>query len=461
MRSLGFGEQTAQSRREVSFLGDREEPAGIRHKNSPVLRRPRGRAIDSSGHPRGIFALREGHSNMISFLGGEGSVTVTGTSSDQLVVVRHGAERRYGELVTDDFRVHRSVFTDPAIFDDEMTRIFGGTWIYVLHESEIPEPVDFPRRSADDDPGDGVDRRKPGMGDRSRGSYARRRHHGQRHRRDRHPRRLRALGGTDVPRAADSGEGVLGRQRAVGFPGSSGRSTQALKGVYVSEPEIELRVRSLPVQIADIVRNSISEGEIKPGLLNVSAIARRFDVSAVPVREALRLLESEGLVSFGRDRHVRVNSLSASDLREIYLMRVALESVLLKEAVPILQDDAEVTDKLSQYLETMDRTLNEGDAWTAANEAFHRTMYELVAMPRTARVVGSLWAASQPYLRVYAQEPASLRVAQAEHREMLASIEQGDAETAIRVLREHLMGTFRIVDIRLRQALSAGNGVDG
>jgi phenylpropionate dioxygenase-like ring-hydroxylating dioxygenase large terminal subunit len=73
-------------------------------------------------------------------------VTITEISSDQLVVVHHGAERRYGELVTDDFRVHRSVFTDPAIFEDEMTRIFGSTWIYLLHESEIPEPFDFKTR---------------------------------------------------------------------------------------------------------------------------------------------------------------------------------------------------------------------------------------------------------------------------------------------------------------------------
>ncbi len=52
----------------------------------------------------------------------------------------------YGALVTDDFRVHRSVFTDPKIFEDEMVRIFGGTWVYLLHESEIPEPFDFQTR---------------------------------------------------------------------------------------------------------------------------------------------------------------------------------------------------------------------------------------------------------------------------------------------------------------------------
>ena len=122
-----------------------------------------------------------------------------------------------------------------------------------------------------------------------------------------------------------------------------------------------------------------------------------------------------------------MNSLSASDLREIYLIRVALESVLLREAVPILHSDSEVTDRLNEYLETMDRVYDDSDAWMVANEAFHRTMYELVAMPRATRVVSSLWAAVQPYLRVYVQEPASLRVAQGEHREMLAAIEQGDS----------------------------------
>ena len=55
--------------------------------------------------------------------------------------------RRYGDLITDDFRVHRSVFTDPRIFADEMDRIFGGTWVYLLHESEILSPNDFETRA--------------------------------------------------------------------------------------------------------------------------------------------------------------------------------------------------------------------------------------------------------------------------------------------------------------------------
>ena len=49
----------------------------------------------------------------------------------------------YGGLVTDDFRVHRSVFVDPAIFEEEMVRIFGGTWVYLLHESQVPRVNDF------------------------------------------------------------------------------------------------------------------------------------------------------------------------------------------------------------------------------------------------------------------------------------------------------------------------------
>jgi phenylpropionate dioxygenase-like ring-hydroxylating dioxygenase large terminal subunit len=50
---------------------------------------------------------------------------------------------RYADLVTDDFRVHRSVYAEPAVFEEEMVRIFGGTWVYLLHESEIADPGDF------------------------------------------------------------------------------------------------------------------------------------------------------------------------------------------------------------------------------------------------------------------------------------------------------------------------------
>jgi hypothetical protein len=51
--------------------------------------------------------------------------------------------RQYADLVTDDFRLHRSLFTDPKIFNKEMDRIFAGTWVYLLHESEIAVPNDF------------------------------------------------------------------------------------------------------------------------------------------------------------------------------------------------------------------------------------------------------------------------------------------------------------------------------
>ena len=54
-----------------------------------------------------------------------------------------GMENRYDTLVRPDGMVHRSLFTDPAIFELEMTKIFGGTWVFLLHETEIPEPDDF------------------------------------------------------------------------------------------------------------------------------------------------------------------------------------------------------------------------------------------------------------------------------------------------------------------------------
>ncbi len=69
------------------------------------------------------------------------------TTIERPSVATHIVERpQYRDLVTDDFRVHRSVFTDPQIFEDEMIRIFGGTWVYLLHESEISAPFDFETR---------------------------------------------------------------------------------------------------------------------------------------------------------------------------------------------------------------------------------------------------------------------------------------------------------------------------
>ncbi len=93
---------------------------------------------------------------------------------------------------------------------------------------------------------------------------------------------------------------------------------------------------SIPALVSTELRRRIASGQLEPGPLKISDLALEFGVSAVPVREALRMLEMEGLVTFDHNRSVHVNTLSLDDLGEVYAIRMLLEPLLLARAVPRL-----------------------------------------------------------------------------------------------------------------------------
>src|SRR5438874_1784332 len=109
------------------------------------------------------------------------------------------------------------------------------------------------------------------------------------------------------------------------------------------EPEVPaspIELPSMPDVIYRELRKDIAHGVYKPGPIRVRVIAERFGVSATPVREALRRLEAEGVVSL-RNRQIVINKLSREEMREIYTIRGELESFTLREAVPHVEGDSE------------------------------------------------------------------------------------------------------------------------
>ena len=113
-----------------------------------------------------------------------------------------------------------------------------------------------------------------------------------------------------------------------GDNGKGGRDTAAAGGLH-----------SLVIQIADDVGRAIIEGRLRPGAdLNSVELARRFDTSRTPVREALLLLGKEGLVNIYPRRRPRVSTISLREVREIYMIRVALNSVASEQIAASASD---------------------------------------------------------------------------------------------------------------------------
>jgi DNA-binding GntR family transcriptional regulator len=226
--------------------------------------------------------------------------------------------------------------------------------------------------------------------------------------------------------------------------------TSGNSGMEALSSPIELP--SIPDVIYRTLRRDIARGVYKPGPIRVRAIAERFGVSATPVREALRRLEAEGLVSL-RNRQIVVNALSIGEMREIYAIRCELESFALRRAAPHVAADEELLARLESLLDEMDRVEANPDEWRAANEEFHLLLYGSAELPRLEQIIDQLWVAVEPYLRLYVSTADDFRESQSQHRVLLECVRAGQFDEAAQVLREHLGFTA--------ERLAAGLGAAG
>src|SRR5689334_14247719 len=125
----------------------------------------------------------------------------------------------------------------------------------------------------------------------------------------------------------------------------------------------------------DRVRSAILDGELPPGgVMSQVALAEELGISRTPLREALRMLQSEGLVDAERNRRVRVAPLSPADLEELYVMRVALEAQAIRLAVPRMS--AEDLARLEGHNAEMAHYAQARDyrRWVIPHQAFHRAL---------------------------------------------------------------------------------------
>jgi DNA-binding GntR family transcriptional regulator len=205
------------------------------------------------------------------------------------------------------------------------------------------------------------------------------------------------------------------------------------------------------------LRHDISQGIYPPGPIHLKPIADRFSVSVVPVREALRRLEAEGLVSFDGKRRIVINALNEQELDEIFAIRGELEPMALRRAARHLAGDEATLARLEELVELMDAQETEPGKWRDTNREFHALLYEAADMPRLWSIVSSLWVASEPYLRVYVTAVDSLRSAQDQHREILRTVRAGDPEHAEVILRTHLSDTWQVVQQRIHEERGDGD----
>lgn len=186
------------------------------------------------------------------------------------------------------------------------------------------------------------------------------------------------------------------------------------------------------------LRQLITAGRLRPGQQIVQdALAVRFGVSRVPLREALKILEGEGQVTYVAHRGYFVTELSLSDLIEVYRIREILEAEAVSIAVP--QMTAEDIHRLEEAERDVRAASDIADvvAMTSANRRLHFAILGACALPRLVWLIGLLWDATEVYRSVYYNEAHNRAMVDSEHRALVAAVKAGDAAAALVVLTEH------------------------
>ena len=195
-------------------------------------------------------------------------------------------------------------------------------------------------------------------------------------------------------------------------------------------------------RIADSLRAAILGGSYLPGArIRQEDVAARSGASRIPVREALRMLDSEGLVTLVANSGAWVTKLTLSECVETYLIRERLEPLLLRTSMPNL--DAAAVGRLGQLADEMEAGA-ELDSFLRADREFHLSSYAGAESSEMWQIIHRMWNTTQHYRREFtrlAAHAAGLSVTHMEHRLLLDCIRRQDLDDAERVLVTHIRRT--------------------
>jgi DNA-binding GntR family transcriptional regulator len=193
----------------------------------------------------------------------------------------------------------------------------------------------------------------------------------------------------------------------------------------------------LPDRIEADLRDQIMHGRVRPGArINVRRLEAVYGVSHIPIREAIRRLEGEGLVVNLPKRGVVAAEVSLRELDEVYDLRRIVEPYVIRRAVE--QATAETLVRLAAAFTELERA-EDGHPATDFSDAhwdFHWSLLEPGASGEIERLVHKLWRVADRYLRL--TKSVAVDVASEQHHQLYEAFQRGEADLAADVLERHL-----------------------
>ncbi len=205
---------------------------------------------------------------------------------------------------------------------------------------------------------------------------------------------------------------------------------------------------------ADELRRRILEGDYPAGMpLRQAVLAEELGISRIPFREALILLEAEGLVQLEAHKGAVVAGFSPDEVEELFEFRALLEPALLEKSAPLLTeaDYGELDAILREYSDEL-RTHNPG-RWGALNTELHSLLYRRARSPRMLATADQLLKSTDRFARMQLYYTDGRARAEKEHLEIVSECRAGNVRKAAKLLRQHILtaGEALVALLRERQ----------
>lgn len=197
---------------------------------------------------------------------------------------------------------------------------------------------------------------------------------------------------------------------------------------------------TLHQRVVSQLREAILRGEFQPGeRLVQEELAEAMGVSRMPIREAIRQLEKEGLVTVEAHKGAYVTPLTAEDIEEIYELRAILEAKAVERSLPNLTDEDKR--RLRQLSEAMKQAAADGkvERYVELNAEFHRLLRRGCSWRRIHQFLEMLWHGYTPYTPNILKGQMDRSVM--EHERMVQAVEEGNGEQLKKMIQQHILRT--------------------
>jgi DNA-binding GntR family transcriptional regulator len=208
----------------------------------------------------------------------------------------------------------------------------------------------------------------------------------------------------------------------------------------------------MPDAVAQVLREAILDGLLEPGAwLRESEVAKALQVSRTPVRDALRVLASEGLLRINANQGAVVTPMTSDDVLELYAMRETLETLASRLAAR--RAPRQCLEKFSELIPRMKKAGEDGDIklLSRLNFEFHAIVRDAAGNRYLDRVLSQIQSAARRFPDPTLSLPGRVEESIAEHVALANAISQGDSEEAAKLAAAHMQ---HLSELRIRQLLA-------